>query len=448
MTSSSSEAAHAGIEFAYRVLSGDDSDERACASIPDESCTSVPRNYVLNVANGAATKLAEQLASPGLVLPWLLSSIGVPAALTAIVMPIKQAGSLLPQLAVAGWIRSRATRKWVWVAAGTIQAIALMLIAFAAMQMPPLAAGMAIVALFAAFSMASGMGSVAFQDVMGKTVPKGRRGRLLSNRALIGGSLALAAAAALQFGPVGQAKLDLLLLLVFAAAVLWALGALAFAGIEEEPGETEGGRSMLRELRSGMQKARELRGYRKFLVARALLLGVEIAMPFYALHASQLFDRSAEIVPLFILAVAAASVVSSPFWGALSDWSSRRVMAASGAIGVISGLTALAIDVLPPDQPRLWLYAVVFAALGIAESGLRLGRKTYLTDGAPGDERPLFVAFANTSVGLLALAGVFIGILVDATSPVMGVAFTSLMAALGVAAALSLPPASRMAETH
>ncbi len=447
MTSSSSEAAHAGVELSYRVLSGDDSDERACAAIPDESCTNLPRNYVLNVANGAATKLAEQLANPGLVLPWLLSSIGVPAALTAIVMPIKQAGSLLPQLAVAGWIRARARRKWVWVAAGALQAVALMLIALAAMRLPPLAAGAAIVVLFAAFSMASGMGSVAFQDVMGKTIPKGRRGRLLSNRALIGGAFALAAAAALQFGPIGQARFDLLIVLVCTAAVLWAVGALAFAAIQEQPGETQGGRSMLRELQSGLRIAREVRGYRRFLVARALLLGVEIAMPFYALHASELFDRSAEIVPLFILAVAGASVVSSPFWGALSDWSSRQVMVISGAIGVATGVAALAIGFLPADAPRLWLYAVVFAGLGIAESGLRLGRKTYLSDGAPDDERPLFVAFANTSVGLLALASALIGVLVDATHPLAGIAVTSVMAAFGVGAALLLPPASRMTES-
>ena len=33
--------------------------------------------------------------------------------------------------------------------------------------------------------MASGAGSVAFQDVTGKTIPKGRRGRLLAHRAAV-----------------------------------------------------------------------------------------------------------------------------------------------------------------------------------------------------------------------------------------------------------------------
>jgi 2-C-methyl-D-erythritol 2,4-cyclodiphosphate synthase len=36
------------------------------------------RAYLLNVANGACTKLAEKLAGPDLVLPWLLGAIAAP----------------------------------------------------------------------------------------------------------------------------------------------------------------------------------------------------------------------------------------------------------------------------------------------------------------------------------------------------------------------------------
>lgn len=37
----------------------------------------MPNNYVMNVLNGAASKLAEQAASAKPVLPWLLSAIGI-----------------------------------------------------------------------------------------------------------------------------------------------------------------------------------------------------------------------------------------------------------------------------------------------------------------------------------------------------------------------------------
>jgi hypothetical protein len=74
-----------------------------------------PQNFVLNVLNGSAPKLVEQLASPGLVLPWLFSAIGAPTALAGLLVPVKEAGSLLPQLAVAGSIRAYQKRKWFWV---------------------------------------------------------------------------------------------------------------------------------------------------------------------------------------------------------------------------------------------------------------------------------------------------------------------------------------------
>ena len=106
------------LESAYAVLSGDDSTERACKAIPDEQCTSVPRNFILNVLNGSCTKLAEQLASPTLVLPWLVSSLGAPVWVVGWFVPVKQAGSMIPQLAVAARIRNLAQRKWAWAGAG------------------------------------------------------------------------------------------------------------------------------------------------------------------------------------------------------------------------------------------------------------------------------------------------------------------------------------------
>jgi len=217
------------LDRAYRILSGDDSDERACEAIPDSACTDVPRNFVLNVLNGAATKLAEQLASPGLVLPWLLSAAGAPAAFATLLPPVKQAAGLLPQLAVAGSIRRLSRRKPVWVAAGLSQAALLACIPVAVWLLPPVAAGLVAVLLFAAFSAASGAGSIAFQDVMGKTIPKGRRGRLLSNRAAIGGALTLAAAAGLLAGTPDSPPPAFAGALVLCAAALWLAGAAAFA---------------------------------------------------------------------------------------------------------------------------------------------------------------------------------------------------------------------------
>ena len=99
------------IEQLYDFISTDE-DGRTCEAISEEACTDVPRNFLLNALNGTATKLAEQIASPGLVLPWFLAALGAPAALAGLLVPIRRGGALLPQLAVAGRIRRFKKRKW------------------------------------------------------------------------------------------------------------------------------------------------------------------------------------------------------------------------------------------------------------------------------------------------------------------------------------------------
>lgn len=428
----------------YGILSGDDPEDRACEAIPDGACTDVPGNYLLNVANGACTKLAEQLASPGLVLPWLLAALGAPAAFVGLLAPVKQVGSLLPQLAVAGQLRRLARRKWAWAAAGTSQALALLAMIPAALLLPPVAAGAAIVLLLAVFSVMSGVGSVGYQDVVGKTIPKGRRGRLLANRAMIGGGLTLLAGVLLRAVLGEEGDIAPYLWLIGAAAGLWAAAAVLFGSMAEEPGATEGGRNAWAEGREGVRLVRAQPGYRHYLTARAALVSVEVAMPFYALLAHDMFGGAVAAIGIYVFAVGLANVLSSPVWGAFSDLSARRTMALSALIATAAGAVALAIAALPDTLQSPWLFALSFLILGVAESGARLGRKTYLVDAAPKDERPLYVAFANTSIGLVTLAAAAFGLLAQAYGPAPTIAVLAGLGVVAAGASLAMPEADAM----
>lgn len=445
MSSLASDGAAALSERLYGALTGEGSEERACSAIPEEACTAVPQNYLLNLGNGACTKLAEQLASPGLTLPWMMAAIGVPAALIGFLSPIKQVGSLLPQLAVAARIRGLARRKWVWSGAGLVQAQALLLIIPAAALLPPLGAGFAILALFALFSLASGAGSVAFQDVTGKTIPKGRRGRLLSHRAALGGLLTLAAGLGLRAWLGEDGALAPYLWLLLAAALLWALAALLFAGIQELPGATEGGRDMLGEAKEGLGLLRRVPGFRRYLWARAALTSVEIAMPIFVLHAHGLLQGAASLA-VFIVAVGLANVVSSPVWGKLSDQTARRVMVQAALLGAGAGLLALAIGALAGEGVSALGYAPAFFLLGIAEAGARLGRKTYLVDAAPAAERPLYVAFSNSLLGLVALLLGGLGIVAQLAGAEAALLVFVALALAAAALAAAMPEAGNMME--
>ncbi|MDZ7749705.1 MAG: MFS transporter [Halofilum sp. (in: g-proteobacteria)] len=370
-------------------LAGEAPADRVCDAIPEEQCTAVAGNYVRNLANGAATRLAEQLAGPNLVLPWLLAGVGAPAALIGFLAPVRQAGALLPQLALAALVRRLPQRKWAWSGAAGLQAVCLLVMIPAALGLPPVQAGLAVLALLAVFSVASGLGAVAFQDVMGKTIPKGRRGRLLGQRATLGGGLTVIAGALLYTTRDTGESAAMYAALVGAAALLWVLGAMLFAQIEELPGATEGGRNALDQARQGVARWHAVPAFRRYLVARALLLTVELAAPFYALYARDLFGGALAVLGIYVLAVGVGDVVASPLWGRLADSSGRRRMILAGVLAAALAVMALLLGEPGTGAASPWIFGLVFAGLVVAESGVRFGRKTWLVDAVEADERPL-----------------------------------------------------------
>ena len=427
------------------ILSTDDNLDRSCRDIPSKSCHQRARNLHANTANGAASKLAEQIAGPNLVLPWLFHIIGAPVWLFGFLMPIKQTFSLLPQMIVAGQIRRLPVRKWVWIGCGLLQALCLILMIPVALWLPPAGAGMALLLLLIVFSSASGAASVAFQDVLGKTVDQGQRGKLLARRAFYGGILTVVAGLLLNRFRDHQDDLSVVLLMLLAAAVLWVVAALLFALIHEFPGAVAGGRNAIDEVRAGFDLVQREPGFARFLRARGLLLSIELATPYYVLHAAQVLDLSATKIGTLVVAIGAAQIVSSPFWGRLADRTSRTVMTLSAAIGVGSVLLALML-VLVPAEVRPAGYALVFVLIGLAEAGVRLGRKTYLVDATPHDERATYTAFSNSLIGVVALLSGVTGLIAYqfGAATMLVVLLLLMLAAYG--ACRQMPEAARMRD--
>ncbi len=118
-------------------------------------------------------------AQLGLILPALV------LALIGWLVPIRESLSMIPQLAITGFIRARPVRKWVFVTGCLIQGVAVAGMAMVAAQMMGAPAGLAVLGLLVVFSLARALCSISSKDVLGKTIPKGQRGRLLGVRSSI-----------------------------------------------------------------------------------------------------------------------------------------------------------------------------------------------------------------------------------------------------------------------
>lgn len=426
------------------VLSGDDALDRACQEIPKGACREVRWNVRVNVCNGAASKLAEQIAGPNLILPWLFQLLGTPVWMFGFLLPIKQSFSLLPQMLVAGQIRRLALRKWVWTISGLIQAFCLLLMIPASLWLPPTLAGLLLLLLLVIFSSASGTASVAFQDVLGKTIDKGHRGKLLAQRAFVGGILTSLAGLLLSRLQGNQQALQAALWLVFCAALLWALAAFFFALIRELPGAVKGGRNALAEAREGFEYYRRYPGFRQFLTVRGLLLAVELATPFFVLHAGQLLQLKAQDIGWLVVAVGLSQILSSPFWGRMADSTSKQVLVRSAQIAALAVGLALLLTAFPFYVLQYAGYLLVFMLIGLAEAGVRLGRKTYLVDAAPTEERATFTAFSNSIIGIAAISSGLAGLVAQWFGATAMLLVIGVLLLGGIRACLRMPEAEEM----
>ncbi|MDY6980182.1 MAG: MFS transporter, partial [Pseudomonadota bacterium] len=175
----------------HDLITGDE-DARVCKDIPESACSDQPRNFFAYLFANLLGKIADEIASARLILPWLLASVGAPAAFTGFLVPIREAGVLLPQLVVAAIIRRMAIRKSVWLLGAGLSGVALALMAVATGNLSGSTAGWAILGLLIIFSLARGLCSVSAKDVLGKTVSKGKRGTLMGWSAGISGLAVLA----------------------------------------------------------------------------------------------------------------------------------------------------------------------------------------------------------------------------------------------------------------
>jgi len=405
----------AWMESLYERLAEDD-EGRVCKAISESACREAPGNFLRTLVANTLSNIADRLASAKTTLPWLLMQVGAPAWMLSLLVPIRESGSMLPQMWIGAWVRRQPVRKWIWVGGGVVQAFCLAALGWVGLALSGAMAGWSVIALLVVFSLARGACSVAYKDVQGKTVPKTRRGRLAGWISAVSGLAALAVGVALGFAP-GEESMSLVVGLLLAGGVLWALGSLAFSSIVEEPGATEGGANGISEALTQLSVLREDAPFRRFVGARALAMGSGLAAPFYISLARDDLGQAVGWLGVFIAVEGLASLVSSPLWGRWADRSSRQVFAAACALAALLSIgVALAAWAGLSPAVALVFYPLAFFGLGVAHAGIRLGRKTYLVDMAEGNQRTVYVAVSNSVIGALLLFTGLVGALASLVS--------------------------------
>lgn len=364
------------------------------SDLPEAAAKAEPASFLRHVIALSASKIADGLIDPKLVLSWLLTHLGAGPFWIGLLVPVREAGALLPQLLTTPLITRSAIRKWFWAGGAFVQGLMAGLIVWAGLTLQGAVAGAVIVGLLAILALARSVCSASYKDILGKTVATSRRGTAT------GFASSAAAVGVMLFA--GLLLIDvverdtLVLAAITLAAFLWIGGAAVLATLKEVPSKDEGtnATAQFALLREDPQLSR-------FIIVRSLLVGTALAPPYLIMLQP---DSALGQLGALVLASAAASFVSSYVWGRLSDQSSARVLRLSGLAGGcilalvlageyagISGLTG----VIP----------VMLFGLMIAYHGVRQGRSTHLVDMATPQNRASYTALSNTIVGLVLLGG-------------------------------------------
>lgn len=359
------------------------------------------RNFFTHAASLAMTKSADGLIDPKLVLSWLLNHLGAPVFLVGLLVPVREAGALLPQMPLAAMLSNVTVRKWIWVAGSLVQGLAAAAIGLAAIFFDGAWAGAVIVACVGALALARSACSLSYKDILGKTVARSARGTAT------GVASSLAAGIVILFGIVLTAGIlerrTLVISGIFLAAILWAVAAFLLSTLFEKPAGVSGGRSEGARLAS-LQLLRDDRQLRIFVITRGLLVSTALAPPFLVTMAGKGEAGGYGALGLLVLASATASLLSSYVWGRIADRSSRLSLIIAGTGGAASLLAAVLLDAAGYLSAAYVLPVTLFAVM-ISYHGVRLGRSTHLVDMAPADLRSAYTALSNTLIGALVIAG-------------------------------------------
>ncbi|WP_114964790.1 MFS transporter [Alkalilacustris brevis] len=401
------------VEIAFEALTAED-DGRTCRDIPERACDEQPGNFMRHVGALGLFKAADGLVDPKLVLSWLLAALGAPGVFIAALVPIREAGALLPQLFTAARIRAMALRKWAWSAGSAVQGLAALAIALAALRLEGAAAGWAICAALAVLAVARSVCSVAYKDVLGKTIDKGNRGTATGLAASAAPVVVIAFAVLLMFEATG--RMGLVLGALALAGLLWLVAAAIFAGLAEAPGASEGGANGISAALANLRYLREDGQLARFILARGLLTSTALAPPWLVVLAAGAGEEALSGLGALVLASALAALISGYVWGRMADRSARRVLMLTGlsgaaAMGLALGFAALGL------AGAFWTMPLALFVLMVAHQGVRIGRSTYLVDMAPADLRAVYTAVANTVIGLILLASGIFGALASLLGP-------------------------------
>ena len=379
-------------------------------------------DFAGGVWHGALLTAGLALADPVALLPVLVDRLTGSPIWVGGLASLMAAASAAPQLLVARYVEPLPRKRPVLLAAVYVRAAALALLGallWWGAGRPGLQLS-GLVALLSVFALAGAVGGVPYVDVIGKVIPRARRGLFFASRQAAGGLLALGSSvlAGLLLALAWPTSYATLFVVAGGLVALSSLGVWAIREPEARPTGRPAWRTWLRELRGPGRALLPLAGA-TWTTGASLL-----AVPIYVVVAVSLGapDRA---MAWFIGAAVVGGLVSNLLWARLVDrWGAPRMIQVCVTMAILAPLLGVA-------SLRLgWpLLVVVMLLVGATQTGRKVGFSAALLEIAPPERRATWgatYALLGLPVAAMPLMG---GLLVAWTSYEVLFALTAVLLA-------------------
>lgn len=339
----------------------------------------------------------------------------------------------LPQLLAAQWVRGKRRQKKFVAIPGIIGRQTFLLFAmwlWFTHAVQPLLTVWLLLAAIAIFNICDALSGVAWFDMLARALTPRSRGRVIVFAQMTASIVGIGAGLFIErvLSAEGLPFPQNFALVIFCAWVFMSISLLAFLTMDEVPmsasvidhGDNVGLIDSLREVFTSNKL------FRQVLLARVFTGFEAMAATFYLVFAKERLHLGDSAIGQFTLALTIGAIAGLILFGWLNErYGPRRVIHASTTFQLIApglALVVAAVPALAVQSPTLGMiiFIAVMAMRGAIEHSLVLGFVGYFMDAAPEQHRAMYVGTLNTVSGVVALAPVIGGVIIQELSGVSG----------------------------
>ena len=381
---------------------------------------------------------------PSTVIPSFLTTLGASSAVIGFLSTLQRAGWLLPQLVAARYLANKPLKKpFVLVPAGISRSMILLLaLAIIVTKARPPGLIIAIITLaLAVFWIGDGLGSLAWFDLLSRSIPAHRRGRLTSTGQIFSGVFSFAAGFGVEWilsdrGPVYPINYATLFLFGFA---LLTISLAAISLITESNSRTADKVPSWQEYLPQLGRVlKRDHAFRRYLLTRQVFGLAGLAGPFYITYALDQLQLPAHVAGRYTSVGVIGGIIAAALFGWLYERYGTRV-ASQVSIPITAAIPVLAL-LLPrwiSDPTWLaWGYGLVFFMNQASMSSFLPAWTGFVLEWASDIDRPLYVGLTNTLNGITALFATLGGLILQWTGNNYQILF--IITAVGTMMALPL----------